>query len=133
MKVILLRDVKGIGKRYEEKNVADGFALNKLIPQKLAVPATGAAAGMIKNLKESDAKHREAEAGKLEEHVGRLSSATVEIEAPANEQGHLFASINRQKISDILKAKGFEVPEDCIDISQAIKEAGEHLIPVKIG
>ena len=40
MKVILLRDIKGVGKRYEEKNVSDGYAINMLIPKKLAVPAT---------------------------------------------------------------------------------------------
>src|SRR3954468_14704624 len=106
MKVILLRDIKGIGKRYEEKNVADGFALNKLIPQKLAVPATGAAAEQIKNLKESDKKHHEAEDRKLSEEVHKIAGTTITISREANEKGHLFAALTREKISNILRDKG---------------------------
>ncbi|MBX4195865.1 50S ribosomal protein L9 [Candidatus Parcubacteria bacterium] len=133
MKVILLKDVKGVGKRYEEKQVGDGYAANFLIPRKLAVPATGAAAGMIKNMKESDSKHRDAEHKKLEEHVHKLANTTVSISAAVNEQNHLFASLTREKISNLLSERGIEVPADCIVLEQAIKEAGTHTIPVKIG
>jgi len=133
MKVILLRDIKGIGKRYEEKNVGDGYAANFLIPQKLAVPATGAAAGMIKNMKESDAKHREAQLQKLEAEVHKLAGTTINIKEKANEKNHLFAAITAQKLSDLLKMKGIEVPADCIMLESPVKELGTREIPIEIG
>ena len=76
MKVILLTDIKGVGKRFEEKNISDGYAMNFLIPKKFAVPFTGQSEAMIKQLKEqSEAKKAvlekeisEKEAKRLEKH-----------------------------------------------------------------
>ncbi|MBX4199053.1 50S ribosomal protein L9 [Candidatus Parcubacteria bacterium] len=133
MKVIFLKDVKGVGKRYEEKDVNDGYAANFLLPQKLAVPATGAAAGAIKNLRESDSKHREAESRKLETEVAKLAGLNVDIKEKANDKGHLFASLTREKISNILKGKGIDIPADCIALEHGLKDTGSHLVPVKIG
>jgi large subunit ribosomal protein L9 len=132
MKVILLRDVKGVGKRYEEKNVGDGYAANFLLPKKLAVPATGAAAGQIKNMKESDAKHKEAELHKLEEEVRKLASTTINIKEKANEKNHLFAAITAEKLSLLLKEKGISVPADCIVLESPIKELGTREVPIDI-
>lgn len=133
MKVILLRDVKGVGKRFEEKSVGDGYASNFLIPQKMAVPATGAAAGQIKSLKEGEAKKNASKAEHLDADIHKLAGSTVKYEAAVNDKGHLFASINAEKLSGILKAKGFNVPADCIALEHPIKDAGEHPVPVKAG
>ena len=133
MKVILLKDVKGVGKRYEEKNVGDGYAANFLIPKKLAVPASGALAGQIKNLKESEAKKREANSEKLEAEIHKLANATINYKAKANEQGHLFASINAEKLAEILEVREMAVPAECIILTHPIKELGTHKIAVKIG
>ncbi len=133
MRVILLKDVKGVGRRYEEKNVGDGYASNFLLPKKLAVPATGAAASQLKNFKENDEKHKEAEEKKLESEVHKLSSAEIKVEMKVNEKNHLFAALTAEKISQLLKEKGMEVPAKFINIDGTIKEAGKHSIPVKIG
>jgi len=77
MKIILLKDVKGVGKRFEEKNISDGYAMNFLIPKKFAVPLTGQSEAMIKQLKEqSEAKKAvlekelsEKEAKRMEKHL----------------------------------------------------------------
>src|SRR4051812_33297726 len=106
MKVIMLKDVKGIGKRFEEKVVGDGYAANFLLPKKLAVAATGAAAAQIKNLKENESKHKEAEDKHLSAEVQKLANTTVNIKANANEKQHLFAALTEEKISGILKEKG---------------------------
>lgn len=132
MKVILLKDVKGVGKRYEEKVVGDGYAANFLIPKKLAVPATGAAAGMIKSLKESQEKQQEVRSKKLEDEVHKLANTTINISLPANEQNHLFAALTREKISDLLKERDTEVPADCITLTHPIKEVGTHIVPISI-
>ena len=132
MKVIFLKDVKGVGRKYEEKNVADGYAQNLLIPQKLAVPATGAAAGQIKNLKENDAKQKDAELQKMRAHMQNLSGIELVVETKANEKNHLFAALTKEKISEILsKEKGIEIEANCIKIDP-IKELGTFTIPVRI-
>lgn len=134
MKVIFLKDVKNIGRKYEEKNVADGYALNFLIPKKLAVPATGAVAGQIKSLKENEAKHKEAEFSKLEKEVGKLTSTEVVIEAKANEKNHLFAALTREKLAEILeKEHGVKIHSGMINLDHPIKELGTFDIPVQIG
>ena len=132
MKVILLKDIKGVGKRYEEKSVSDGYAQNFLLPKKLAVPATGAAAGRIKNMKESDAVHRESESKKLEEEVHKLSGLVLTISEKANDKGHLFAQLTREKIAQALADKGINIPSECIALEQGLKETGSHIVPVRI-
>ncbi len=133
MKVILLKDVKGLGKRFEEKSVSDGYALNMLIPKKMAVPATGASAGQIKMLKENAERSKEADFKKLEEELSKLSSTEVRVELKANEKNHLFAALTREKISEILKEKGIEVSAGLIGIESPIKETGTFSVPVQVG
>jgi large subunit ribosomal protein L9 len=131
MKVIFLKDVKGAGRLYEEKEVSDGYAQNFLFPKKLAVPATGAAANQIKNLKEGHKKHHEAESKKLHEHMEKLHDTTLTVQANANEKNHLFAALTAQKLSDLLRKEGIEVPADCIK-TEAIKETGTFRVPVSV-
>ena len=134
MKVILLKDVKGIGKRYEEKEVKEGYALNFLIPKKLATPATGASAGQIKSIKDNEASHKEAVRRRLREQLKALSENPFEIITTANEKDHLFASITREKLSEMLKKeKGIELDPECIILPNAIKELGMFTIPVRVG
>lgn len=133
MKVILTRDIKGVGRKYEEKNVSEGYAINFLIPQKMAVPATGVSAGQIKNLKETDLKHREAEEKKLDEELHRLANTNINISLKTNDKGSLFAKLTREKIADLLKERGFNIPENLIDLKESIKDSGTHSIPVKAG
>ena len=133
MKVILLKDIKGVGKRYEEKNVSDGYAENFLIPKKLAIPATGSAAASIKNLKENDTKHREADEKKLEAEIQKLTNTTVEVKARANEKNSLFAALTADKISKLLKEKGIDVSAQSILVDNGIKELGSHSVKIKVG
>ncbi len=133
MKVILLKDVKGVGRRHEEKNVSDGYAENFLIPKKLAVPATGGAAGQIKTMKESEAKHREAEDKKLEAEIQKLLNTNIEVSARANEKDHLFAALTSEKISKLLSDKGINLPKESVLVEGGIKEIGTHNIKVKVG
>ncbi|MES2214170.1 MAG: 50S ribosomal protein L9 [Patescibacteria group bacterium] len=132
MKVILLKDIKGLGRRYEEKNVSDGYAINSLIPKKLAAPATGAVAGQIKSLKESEQKHKEAELNKLRAHIQKIAGTTIEVIAKANEKNHLFAALTPEKLSEMLfKEKGIELDPKCID-TPPIKELGTFNIKVRV-
>ncbi len=69
MKIILLKDIKGIGKRFEEKNVSDGYANNFLIPKNLAVPVSPTSLNMIKQMKERSEKNRAEEEKEINEKI----------------------------------------------------------------
>ncbi len=133
MKVVLIKDVKGVGRMHEEKEVSEGYAINFLIPKKLAVPATGAAASEVKNLKEMGAKHKEAELKKLEAEVHKLSDKNARLVAKVNEKGHLFFALDAKKVSEILNKEGVYIPSELILLESKIKEVGTHKIEVKIG
>jgi large subunit ribosomal protein L9 len=80
MKVILLKDIKGVGKRFEEKSVSDGYATNFLIPKKIAMPLTGQSEATIKQLKEqSEAKKSEIEQ-KINEKQSKRLEKHLELE-----------------------------------------------------
>lgn len=131
MKVVLLKDIKGLGRRFEEKNVSDGHAMNFLIPNKLAVPANEA--GTIKALKEKEAQSREAEARKIEEAVAKISGTEISLKLKANEKNHLFASLNAEKLSDILKKeKGIDIDAKYIVLEYPIKQTGTFEVPVRV-
>ena len=133
MKVILLKDVKGVGRKFEEKNVADGYALNLLIPKKLAVSATGSGAGAVKMLKEQEELGRAKRGEKLSLNVSKIGNTTISIKMKANDQGHLFAALNADKLSKLLKAEqGVELDADHIMLAQPIKETGTFTVPVSI-
>ncbi len=133
MRVILLTDVKGIGRKYEEKNISDGHAINFLIPKKLAVPSSGSAAAQIKVLKEGESKAKEKEYTKLTEHITKLSHTEVVVVQKANKKDHLFAALTREKLSEIIKKEyGIEVDADCIMLEHGIKEVGTFTIPVEV-
>ena len=78
MKVILLQDVKGVGKRFEEKNVSDGYAANFLIPKKLAVPINPASLDMVRKMKDGSEKKK---AGEEKEQNEKLAKRQEEHEA----------------------------------------------------
>lgn len=132
MKVILLKDIKGLGRKFEEKEVSDGHAINMLIPKKFAVPATGAAGGHIKNLKDNELKSKEAELNKLRNEIQKLSGIELIVIAKANEKNILFASLTKEKIADILmKEKGIKIDPKCIT-TNSIKELGSYEIKVLV-
>ncbi len=131
MKVILIKDVSGLGRKYDVKDVSDGYAHNFLIARKLAEPAT------LKKIEATKVKEKQVEQLKkvdeniLEKNLQALEGLKVSIEEKANEKGHLFSGIHKEEIIKILKEKNhIEIPEGLIDLEQPIKETGEHKISV---
>lgn len=133
MKVILLKDVKGVGKKFEEKEVKSGYATNFLIPKKLVVPLSDNSAGQIEDIKEREEKSKAKEAERVEESLAKLSGLTLTLEMKANEKGHLFASLASNDISRLLKEKGYEIPERYLKIKEPIKEVGAFEVSVAVG
>lgn len=129
MKVILLKDIKGVGRRHEVKQVADGYAVNFLFPQKAAEPATEA------KLKQFEAERQahEAETKKVEEQTTKkfemLRGKKVVITSRATEKGGLFKGVVAKDVAKaILSERSLEIAEADIHISQPIKTIGEHKI-----
>ena len=130
MRVILLQDIENLGKKYDVKEVADGYARNFLIPKGLAKPATEEALKWLETQKEAEAKKAEEELKMVQERATAIDGQEVIIPVKIGEDGQLFESITSQKISEKLKELGFEIKKTQIDLSEPIKELGE--FPVKI-
>jgi large subunit ribosomal protein L9 len=128
MKVILLKDVRGVGQHGEVKNVADGYAFNYLFPQKLAEQATET---KIEQLTKQKAAHQ-AEVEKHDEELGQrvlaLRGKRVVLSSRATEKGGLFKSIGPSDVARAIKAEhGVDIPESAISIPDHIKTVGEHV------
>ena len=131
MKIILLRDVKNVGKKYEIKNIADGYALNMLIPKKLAMPFEEGAKRVLqmKAIEEENVKIKNE---RLKESVDKIGSNVIFIKMKANEQGQLFASINAPKLHNILMGEGISLPSGAISLKEPIKKCGDYKILINL-
>ena len=133
MKVILLKDIKGVGRRFDEKEVSDGHALNFLIPNKLALSVTANSAQQIKILKDKENQKKESHNKKLHDNITKLEDLELVIKTNANEKNHLFASLTKEKISEhLLKDKGIDIPAEFIMLDNPIKEIGAFMVPVSV-
>jgi large subunit ribosomal protein L9 len=130
MRVILLKDVEKLGKKFEVKEVKNGYARNFLIPQGLAKPATEEALKWLETQKEIEEKKAEEDLKKIQEIASAIDDQELIIPVKLGEKDQLFESITAQKISEKLKELGFDVKKSQIELSEPIKELGEH--PVKI-
>ena len=130
MKIILLQDVNDLGKKYDVKEVKNGYARNFLLPQKLAQAATKKALKWLEDQKEIIVKEAEEDLKRAQELASKLDGAEVAINVRIGEEGQLFESINSQKIAEKLKEMGFEVKKSQIKLEEPIKELGE--FPIKI-
>ena len=134
MKVIFLKDVAKVGQHGTMKEVADGYALNFLIPRGLAIQATPdkVAAHLATQKREGEA-HAAAEA-ELKKTIQGLEGARLELEARATEKGGLFKSITTSDVVTLItEKKGVAVPEKVVGLAKPIKEVGEYKIKVAFG
>jgi large subunit ribosomal protein L9 len=130
MKVILLKNVEGIGKKGEIRNAADGHARNFLIPRKLAIIATDKAIKELEKEKEIEAQKAEQALQHVEEVVSQIDGLEIEVPTKVDDTGKLYGSINDQKISQFFKDRGFDIKKNQIKILQPIKEVGEYPITI---
>lgn len=131
MKVVLLKDVPGVGRKNEVKNVADGYAINFLIPRKLAEMGTRAALASAERTQKEAAEGQKIQAGLLSKNLQSLEGVRIEMEEKANEKGHLFSGIHKETIvAELKKQKGIELLPEFLVLAHPIKEAGEHKIEI---
>jgi len=126
MRVILLQDVRNVGRIHDVKEVADGFAANFLLPRKLAEVATEASMGRIEAIRKKTAEEAAAEEKRLGEAVDSLRGKKITISARATEKGGLFEAVSAKLIARRIKDEyGIEFPQEEVTLG-TIKTVGEH-------
>ncbi len=133
MKVIFLKDVPRVGKRNDVKEVNDGYAMNFLIPKKLAELATVKAINALEQQKKEMILERTMAEQALIKIMNEIKDKEVTIKGKANEIGHLFSAIHKKEIVEALKREHkIEINEDFLDLEKPLKETGEFEITVKV-
>ena len=133
MKVILQHDVPKLGKKYDVKTVADGHALNFLIPKNLAEVATEKALKKLESLKATVVAERKVQEDLLSKNIKSIEGVSITIAGKANDKGHLFAGIHKEQlIPELKKQAGIDVLADFIMLDAPIKEVGEHKVEIKV-
>lgn len=133
MKVILLQDVRGQGKKGQLVEVSDGFARNFLFPRKMAIEAT---ADNVNTMRMNDKARQEKEQRQREAATAlaaKLREMTLKIYAKGGGAGRLFGSVTSQEVSDALKEQGYELDKRRILIEEPIKTVGLYTVKCKLG
>ena len=134
MKVILLQDVRGKGKKGQLLEVSDGYARNYMLPRKLAVEATPDAVNTMRMNDKAQQEKRQREREEAFALSNRLKDMTIVFKAKGGGAGRLFGSITTQEISDTLKSGyGIELDKRRIVLDEQIKTVGEYTVKCKLG
>ncbi len=133
MKVILLQDVKSLGKKGQVLEVAEGYGRNFLLPRKLAQPATDSS---VNEAKQAEAAKAFKEQQQLDESrllAGQLKDVVVKVPVKVGEEGRMFGTVTAQDVADKLKAdNGFEIEKRKIDLKDHIKTLGTYTATLKL-
>ena len=133
MKVILLEDVKSVGKRGELVNASDGYAKNFLFPKKLAVEATKSNLNDFELKQKAEAKRKKEELEQAQNMAKELENKTVTVKVKTGENGKLFGSVtNKEVAEEIVKQTGMEIDKKKVSIGDPIKMVGERTAVIKL-
>ncbi len=132
MKVILLQDVKGQGKKGDVVDVNDGYARNFLLARKLAQEATAANLNSITIKKQAEAYHKDMEKKAALELKEQLKELTVTVAIKTGENGRVFGSVTTKEIADALAQMGYEIDKKKIVLKEPIKNVGNYEMDVKL-
>lgn len=133
MKVILKQDIKGVGKKDQIIEAADGYARNFLFPRKLAVPADTGNMNNLKAKNESAAYRKGEDLKESKEIAERLKKITIKIPVKAGENGRLFGAVTSKEIAEALKKDyNIDVDKKKILLSESIKNAGVTIVEMKL-
>jgi len=132
MKVMLLKDVYNLGRAGEVKRVADGYARNFLIPQKLAVLATSGAMTYVEKIKDAAAKQRQLLNEEMSGLAEQLAALELTFKAKVGETGKLYGSITQQMIIDAINERLKTDLDRHLVESQPLRDVGEHKVRVRL-
>ncbi len=133
MQVILLEDVKSLGKKGEIVKVSDGYAKNFVIPKKLGVEATQKNLNELKNQQKRDSILAQQRLDEAKAYGEKISKETVQLTMKAGEGGRVFGSVSTKEIVTAAKAQfGLDIDKKKLQMPEPIKSFGTYEIPVKL-
>ena len=133
MKVILLGDIKGVGKKDQVIEASDGYARNFLFPKKLAVEANNENMSKLKSKQESNKFRKDTEKKEAEELAKKLTGIMLKIKVRAGENGKIFGGVSAKDISENLeKQHKIKIDKKKIDLKETIKTLGMFSVDVKL-
>lgn len=133
MQVILLQDIKGVGKKDEIINANDGYARNYLLPKKLGVEANKENLSKLKAKNDSKAYKKSVEKEEAQKIAEKLKGILLKIPVKSGENGKIFGSITSKEIADNLKEQyGIDVDKKKIDLKEPIKSLGSFNVNIKL-
>jgi len=125
--------VPRVGKKYDVKDVNDGYAMNFLLPRKLAETATPKAVALLETRKKTIEIERKVQEDLLLKNLEEIKGKNVHIKAKTDEKGHLFSGIHTKEIVDAMKREhNADIAPEVIMLGKPIKEVGEHEIPISV-
>lgn len=133
MKVILLEDVKTLGKKGEIVNVSDGYARNMILPKKLGLEATSKNLNDLKLKKKNEERIAQENLEAAQALAAQVEAGKVELSIKTGEGGRTFGSVSSKEIAEAVKEQmGLEVDKKKIQVKEPIKSLGVHLVSVKL-
>ena len=133
MKVILLDNIKGVGKKDEIINASDGYARNYLFPKKLAIEATKENLGKLESKNEANKFKKQNEKNYAIEVANKLKELVLTIKVKAGENGKIFGGVTSKEISENLKEQyKIEIDKKKIEVKETIKNIGRFTINIKL-
>ena len=133
MKVILLQDVKGTGKKDQIVEVSDGYGRNFLLPRKIAREATAEALNSIEKARSADKHREEVRRQEAEVKSRELKGKVVQIEVKGGDNGKLYGAITNDQIAAALKAQhGIEIDKRKLEQEEPIRKAGQSFVTLKL-
>ena len=133
MKVILLDNIKGVGKKDEIINASDGYARNFLLPKKLAVEANSANMSKLKAKQDSNQYRKNVEKEEAQKIAEKLKGILLKISVKAGENGKIFGSITSKEIAENLKTQyQIEVDKKKIELKEPIKTLGSFTVQIRL-
>ncbi len=133
MKVILLKDVKSLGKTGDIVKVSDGYARNMLLPKKLAKEATEGNIRSLENKKAAEAEQKAQDKEAAEKIKAQLQNEVITLKSKGGDGGRLFGAVTNVDIAEAIKAqKGFDIDKKKIRIPSPIKTVGTHEAEIKL-
>lgn len=133
MKVILLQDVKSLGKKDEICDINDGYARNFIIPKKLGIEATAKNLNNLKFKKANEEKSARNQLDKAKSFAEALNNKEIVVSMKAGESGRPFGSVSSKEISQAYKEQlNIEIDKKKIQLPEAIRSFGTHQVPIKL-
>lgn len=132
MQIILIKDLKGRGKKGDMINVNDGYAVNYLFPNGIAQPANSANINVVKNAKAAETFKQETIKNAAQELSKKINNTTINIKVKLGENGKMFGSVTNKEISSELEKIGFDVDKKCIIMEAPIKTTGKYQLKIKL-